>query len=436
MSNIDRNKVHADLIAAYGPLCTRENFADYAAKTGIDPRWLYYTPAARSLYRVGRGQYRVPSPDGSAPVVSTPVVPVARKAASTRVSVPRETVARETVTRETVTPVATVASTSEPSLALAVHAQTSKSDILSRIRELTAQASDLASVPTKNSAFVAFGDFDVVRRIIASNMFHPVFITGLSGNGKTFQIRQACALEGREFIRVNITAETDEDDLIGGFRLKNGETVFELGPVVVAMLRGAVLLIDEIDLASPKILCLQSIMEGNELVIKKLGITIQPAVGFTVFATANTKGRGSADGKFVGANLLNEAFLERFPITIEQAYPSVKIEQKILAKTYEQLGGTNTPDTLAFFERLSKWADGIRATYFEEGIEDLVATRRLVHIVKTFHIFGSIDRALSLCLNRFDPQVKAQFLDLWAKLSPEDVAGASATATVTEDIPF
>lgn len=430
MSNIDRNKVHADLIAAYGPLCTRENFADYAAKTGIDPRWLYYTPAARALYRVGRGQYRVPSPDGTVPVVSTPVVPVApvaRKAAGKRVSVPRETVA----------PVAPVASTSEPSLALAVHAQTSKSDILSRIRELTAQASDLASVPTKNSAFVAFGDFDVVRRIIASKMFHPVFITGLSGNGKTFQIRQACALEGREFIRVNITAETDEDDLIGGFRLKNGETVFELGPVVVAMLRGAVLLIDEIDLASPKILCLQSIMEGNELVIKKLGITIQPAVGFTVFATANTKGRGSADGKFVGANLLNEAFLERFPITIEQAYPSVKIEQKILAKTYEQLGGTNTPDTLAFFERLSKWADGIRATYFEEGIEDLVATRRLVHIVKTFHIFGSIDRAMSLCLNRFDPQVKAQFLDLWAKLSPEDVAGATtAAAPVTEDVPF
>lgn len=436
MSNIDRNAVHADLIATYGPICTREHFAEYAAKTGIDPRWIYYTAEARAKYRVGRGQYRIPGADDAAVAAATTTKP----AKSARVAKPSAVVPPQFLPSSAPAVSASTPSVQpeSPSLAFAVGKSSTKSDIQSKIADLVSQASDLASIPSKSPAFVPFGDFDVVRTIIKSRTFHPVFITGLSGNGKTFQIRQACALESREFIRVNITAETDEDDLIGGFRLKNGETVFELGPVVVAMLRGAVLLIDEIDLASPKIMCLQSIMEGGELVIKKLGVTIAPAAGFTVFATANTKGRGSVDGKFVGANLLNEAFLERFPITIEQPYPSVKIEQKILAKTYEQLGGRADATTLAFFERLAKWADGIRVTYYEEGIEDLVATRRLVHIVKTFAIFGDADRAMTLCLNRFDAQVKAQFLDLWAKLTPEaePVAAPAAAQAPIEDIPF
>ena len=190
--------------------------------------------------------------------------------------------------------------------------------------------------------------------MIASRVFCPVFITGHSGNGKTFQIEQACAIEAREYIRVNITGETDEDDLIGGFRLKDGETVFELGPVVVAMLRGAVLLLDEVDLAGPKVMCLQPVLEGNPLTIKKLGITIAPNPGFTVFATANTKGRGSEDGKYIGTNMLNEAFLERFNFTIEQTYPSVAVEKKILAKTFETFGGEVTSDVSLFFETLAK----------------------------------------------------------------------------------
>ena len=224
--------------------------------------------------------------------------------------------------------------------------------------------------------------------------------------------------ENREYIRVNITVDTDEDDLIGGFRLKNGETVFELGPVPIAMLRGAVLTIDEIDLAGSKIMCLQPVLEGQPLLIKKLGVTIHPASGFTVFATANTKGRGSDDGKYVGTNLLNEAFLERFNATIEQDYPGVAVEKKILSKTYETLGGTNTASTAAFFELLAKWADAIRATFKEGAIEDLITTRRLCHIVKLYAVFGDPKRALTLALNRFDTSVQQKFLDFYAKLDP------------------
>ena len=290
---------------------------------------------------------------------------------------------------------------------------------LQRIEDLVSQSSALAQVPERNSAFVPFGEFGIIRKIIKSKQFHPVFITGLSGNGKTFQVEQACALEKVEHIRINITLETDEDDLIGGFRLKNGETVFELGPIPVAMLRGCPITIDEIDLASPKVMCLQPVLEGRSLTIKKLGITIAPKPGFTVFATANTKGRGSDDGRFVGTNLLNEAFLERFPITVEQAYPSINVEKKILLRSFEQLGATATPAAVTFFETLARWAETIRVTYFEEGIEDLISTRRLVHIVKTYAIFNDEQRALTLCLNRFDKEVQAKFVDLYNKFAPE-----------------
>jgi len=461
MKNIDKNAVHADLLAAYGPVCTRENFAAYAAKSGVDPRWIYYSPAAKAQYRVSRGLFRVPGADdasvaaaivalgATASTPSTPKAPKAPKASRPRIAKSLAAPVRDVESAPVATSIVSTSTDSETSLSFTVTENQSKADILLRIQQLTREASALASIPAKSPSFVAFGDYDIVRTILASRQFHPIFITGLSGNGKTFQIQQGCAAERREYLRVNITAETDEDDLIGGFRLKNGETVFELGPVVVAMLRGAVLLIDEIDLASPKILCLQSIMEGGSLVIKKLGITITPAQGFTIFATANTKGRGSADGKFVGANLLNEAFLERFPITIEQSYPSVATEKKILTKTYEELGGQNDAQSLAFFDRLAKWADGIRATYFEEGIDDLISTRRLVHIVKTFSIFKDEQRSVALCLNRFDKSVQSQFLDLYAKLTPEpeiapntltDAAPAPAASdapvTTDNDIPF
>lgn len=411
------------LADTFGTQISRKQFAEYVEKTGDQSAWAVYRKAPDA----GRGLR-----DLSSLLNGTPVAPKVRRAKSMPVAVSSMPQSHG-VTTELPWPQQPVVNVSEddaPSLSFSVPKSGTKADILANIQALVNEASALARVPEKSSAFVPFGDYDVVKQIITSRVFHPIFITGLSGNGKTFQVEQACAALNREYIRVNVTAETDEDDLIGGFRLKNGETVFELGPVVVAMLRGAVLLIDEIDLASPKILCLQSILEGNSLVIKKLGITIRPAAGFTVFATANTKGRGSDDGKFVGTNLLNEAFLERFPITIEQAYPSVATEKKILAKTFAQYGGVESAESTQFFDSLAKWADGIRATYLEaEAIDDLISTRRLVHIVKTYRIFGDQQRAVALCLNRFDKATQATFLDLFSKVNPE----TAAAAPVVED---
>ena len=234
-------------------------------------------------------------------------------------------------------------------------------------------------IPEKDDNFVQFGNFKDLKKIVESRIFYPTFITGLSGNGKTFSIEQACSKLKRELIRVNITIETDEDDLIGGFRLVNGETVWHNGPVVEALERGAILLLDEIDLASNKILCLQSILEGKGVFLKKIGKMVQPKEGFQIFATANTKGKGSDDGRFIGTNVLNEAFLERFPVTFEQEYPSPAIEAKIL---YRQC------DNDEFVSRLVDWADIIRKTFYDGGIEDIITTRRLVHIVKAYNIFG------------------------------------------------
>lgn len=359
------------------------------------------------LYRTGRGQYTLPAVYDASADVSVPSKRAAKTAVSSGITLDAPTASANTVIDD------------DASLSFAVDKSTSAEDILKRIEDMVEQSSALAQVPERNSAFVPFGEFGIIRKIIKSKQFHPVFITGLSGNGKTFQVEQACAIEKVEHIRINITLETDEDDLIGGFRLKNGETVFELGPIPIAMLRGCPITIDEIDLASPKVMCLQPVLEGRALTIKKLGITIAPKPGFTVFATANTKGRGSDDGRFVGTNLLNEAFLERFPITVEQAYPSISVEKKILLRSFEQLGAKATPEAVTFFETLARWAETIRVTYFEEGIEDLISTRRLVHIVKTYAIFNDEQRALTLCLNRFDKEVQAKFVDLYTKFAPD-----------------
>ena len=267
-------------------------------------------------------------------------------------------------------------------------------------------------IPAKDDTFVTFGNFSDIKKIIKSNLFYPTFITGLSGNGKTFSVEQACAQLGRELIRVNITIETDEDDLIGGFRLVDGATVWHNGPVVEALQRGAVLLLDEIDLASNKILCLQSILEGKGVFLKKIGKYINPAKGFQIFATANTKGKGSDDGRFVGTNVLNEAFLERFPVTFEQEYPSVTTEQKILNKIC---------DDVEFCKRLSDWADIIRKTFYDGGIEEIISTRRLVHIVKAYSIFGDKARAIQVCVNRFDDETKQAFLELYDKVDADFV---------------
>ena len=276
-------------------------------------------------------------------------------------------------------------------------------------------------VPTKDPVFVPWGYFKDIKSIVSSKQFYPIFVTGLSGNGKTMNVSQACAQAKRECIRVNITIETDEDDLLGGYRLQDGQTVWQNGPVIEAMERGAILLLDEIDLASNKIMCLQPILEGNGVFLKKINKFVKPAPGFNVIATANTKGQGSEDGKFIGTNILNEAFLERFPITVEQAYPTNKIESKILLNVMSEKGLTKQSDE-KFAENLITWADIIRKTFYEGGVDEIISTRRLVHIVEAFTIFKNKMKAIEMCTNRFDVDTKTSFMDLYTKVDGgEDV---------------
>ena len=270
-------------------------------------------------------------------------------------------------------------------------------------------------VPEVDNTFVKFGSFNDVKKIISSKIFYPTFITGLSGNGKTFGVEQACAQLNRELIRVNITIETDEDDLIGGFRLVNGATVWHNGPVIEALNRGAILLLDEIDLASNKILCLQSILEGKGVFLKKIGKFIRPATGFNIIATANTKGKGSEDGRFIGTNVLNEASLERFPVTFEQSYPSPSIENKILTAVAKNLGVKDAD----FCKRLVDWGDIIRKTFYDGGVEDIISTRRLVHIINAYSIFKNKAKAIQVCVNRFDDETKQSFLELYDKVDAD-----------------
>ena len=273
-------------------------------------------------------------------------------------------------------------------------------------------------IPDKDDTFVKFGSFADVKKILQSRLFYPTFITGLSGNGKTFSVEQACAQLKRELIRVNITIETDEDDLIGGFRLVNGETAWHNGPVIEALERGAVLLLDEVDLASNKILCLQSILEGKGVFLKKIGRFVKPAPGFNVIATANTKGKGSEDGRFIGTNVLNEAFLERFCVTFEQPYPAAATEIKILQGIAASLGLTEIDD---FCKRLADWGDVIRKTFYDGGIEEIISTRRLVHIIRAYSIFGDKGKAIQVCINRFDDETKTAFLELYDKIDADFV---------------
>jgi MoxR-like ATPase len=273
-------------------------------------------------------------------------------------------------------------------------------------------------VPKKDPVFVPFGNYPDIKSIIKSGKFYPVFVTGLSGNGKTMSILQACAEARKECIRVNVTIETDEDDLLGGYRLKDGQTVWQNGPVIEAMERGALLLLDEIDLASNKIMCLQPILEGSGVFVKKINKFVKPKDGFNVVATANTKGQGSEDGKFIGTNILNEAFLERFPVTFEQRYPNAKTEEKILNNTLEATGKKDTN----YVNKLVTWADVIRKTYFDGGVDEIISTRRLVHIVQAYSIFSNKLKAIELCTNRFDEDTKTSFVDLYTKVD----AGATA----------
>ena len=270
-------------------------------------------------------------------------------------------------------------------------------------------------IPSKDENYVPFGNFTDVKKIIQSGIFYPTFITGLSGNGKTFSVEQACAALNRELIRVNITIETDEDDLIGGFRLVNGETVWHNGPVIEALERGAVLLLDEVDLASNKILCLQSVLEGKGVFLKKTGRYVEPAKGFNVIATANTKGKGSDDGRFIGTNVLNEAFLERFALTFEQEYPTPATETKILLRVAASVGKHDEE----FCTNLANWADIIRKTFKDGGIDEVISTRRLVHIIRAYAIWGNRMKAIKVCVNRFDDETKQSFVELYDKIDAD-----------------
>jgi MoxR-like ATPase len=284
-------------------------------------------------------------------------------------------------------------------------------------------------VPQKDSMYVSWGFFRDIKQIIDSNAFYPVFISGLSGNGKTMMVEQACAQAKRKYVRVNITEETDEDDLIGGFRLVNGETVWCDGPVPQAMKQGAICLIDEIDRGSNKLMCLQAVLEGKPLYIKKTGAVVNPEIGFNVIATANTKGRGSEDGRFTGARILDEAFLERFVATIEQPYPSIAVEKKIILNAMEAYGKLDGE----FADNLTTWADIIRQTYKDGGVDDLISTRRLVHIARTYGIFADRAKAIDLCISRFDEDTRVAFLDLYTKVDSKAVVAPQTEQEVATD---
>ena len=301
--------------------------------------------------------------------------------------------------------------------------ETKTEDIKSQAAYVVSSLTDNV-VPNKDKDFVSFGNYGDVKNVITSKKFYPMFITGLSGNGKTLAVTQACAVAKREMIRVNITIETDEDDLLGGYRLKDGQTVWQNGPVIEAMERGAVLLLDEIDLASNKIMCLQPILEGSGIYVKKINKFVKPKLGFNVVATANTKGQGSDDGKFIGTNVLNEAFLERFPITFEQQYPAAKTEQKIVATKLKSAGKSDEK----FATNLVTWADVIRKTFKDGGVDEIISTRRLVHIAEAYAIFKSKMKAIEVCTNRFDDSTKTSFVDLYTKVD----SGASAESILAD----
>ena len=287
-------------------------------------------------------------------------------------------------------------------------------------------------VPASFEGFVPWGNFKLIEKVVKSGMFYPMFITGLSGNGKTLMVEQVCAKLNKELIRVNITIETDEDDLLGGFRLVNGETKFMPGPVIEAMERGCTLLLDECDLGSNKLLCLQPVLEGKGVYLKKINKWVTPKDGFNVIATANTKGKGSDDGRFIGTNILNEAFLERFAVTMEQPYASAAVENKIVLGSMKKYGAVDEE----FATNLVTWAEVIRKTFFDGGVDEVISTRRLDHIVKAFAIFGDKMQSIELCVARFDEDTKASFLDLYTKIDAGVLTSEDTDTESTEENAF
>ena len=374
-----------------GAVLTKENITETAEENGLKfPFWLTDTRRMGSFTKIDKDTYRLPALNGGEGATMADVVE------TTEVVVDK---ASEVV----------------------VESKNSESTM-----DMSTYFNPAELIPKKDPLFVPHGHFSDLTKVIQSRKFYPVFETGESGTGKTYMTEQACAKLKREFIRVNITVETDEDDLLGHYALIDGNTVWQDGPVVIAMERGAVLLLDEIDLASNKVMCLQPILEGKGVYLKKVNRMVKPANGFTVVATANTKGKGSEDGRFVFTNILNEAFLERFPITMEVGYPSAQTEKKIVNKVLDSLGVSDTD----FSEKLVNWANAIRKTFYDGGIDEVIATRRLVHISNAFAIFKDRMKAIEMCVNRFDEDTKTSFLDLYSKID----AGVDLDETSEEEV--
>jgi len=389
-----RDRFFAAVVAELGNIdvITRQQIVDVCDAQGVNmPAWLTTNPD----YRAGRGSYSLVAAGMKADVKS--------KAVKSKPVIEAETVA--------------MASTVVP---------------MPHVQMPHFQADSVSLVPKRAEGYVPFGHFADVRKIVASARFYPMYITGLSGNGKTMMVEQVCAAERRECIRVNITVETDEDDLLGGFRLIDGRTVWQNGPVINAMERGAVLLLDEVDLGSNKLMCLQPVLEGKSIFLKKINKLITPAKGFNVIATANTKGKGSDDGRFIGTNVMNEAFLERFSITLEQEYPQWKIEAKILSNVLASIG-TEDAD---FVDKLVGWAEVIRKSFIEGAVTEIISTRRLVHICEAYGIFGNQTKAIELCLNRFDVDTKRSFMELYQKLDGSNLPAPGTEPPVTGEVKF
>ena len=354
--------------------CTNADIEPIALECGWTVIPLWFRQDSENPMKVGRGRYDLSSiaSGNSAPVERTRVAPAAP---------------------------APVSDSAPPASAIMQQSLVSSESV----------------IPAKDLDFVAWGHFDDVATIIKSGAFYPTFVTGLSGNGKTTMIMQACAKVNRECYRVNITSQTDEDDLLGGFRLVNGETVWYDGPVIQAMKNGAVLLLDEIDLGASPLMCLQPVLEGKGIFLKKINQFVEPAPGFQVFATANTKGKGDDTGAFAHTGILNEAFLDRFPVTLEQAYAANGVEKRILLKKMKTLGVEDKD----FAGNLVKWADAIRKTFMEGGISEIITTRRLLSITQAFSIFNDKAKAISMAISRFDEETKHDFLKLYEKIDAE-----------------
>ncbi len=388
LSDIQKRTIVSSLATIFGKQATRKDIIDhFKNKNESVPNWLING----AQYRLDRGLINLVMPSDTTPVI------------------------REALKQEELVP--------------ALQAQV----VPIRQKKMIQEVDNL--VPSKDETYVPFGFFRDLESIIKSNAFYPLFITGLTGNGKTTMVEQVCAKLKRECIRVNISIETDEDDLVGGNTLVDGNVVFREGPVITAMRRGAILLIDEIDRGSNKLMCIQGILEGKSFFIKKTGEVVTPKAGFNIIATANTKGRGTDDGKYIAAQILDEAFLERFPITVEQEYPNPTIERKIIINNMEAINNVDEE----FADKLVSWAEIIRKTYMEGAIDELISTRRLVHIVKAFSVFKDRQKAINLCINRFDADTKTAFMELYSKMDnpPEEkVVSGNTQENVNEEIPF